>query len=174
VTPTEDPTTSPTRLFVAVRPTEPATTALRALPRDEQPGVRWSAPENWHVTLRFLGDASMPEVIAALSSMPLPSPRTVALGPMITLLGNAIVVRADGLDEVANQVAVATSAWGTVDEGRPFLGHLTLGRLRRANTSCRLLGRPFRSTFTLDAIELLASEQRNGKTWYRPAHRWPI
>lgn len=167
-------TTTARRLFVAVRPNEPATGELLALPRSDQPGVRWSAPENWHVTLRFLGAAPPADIIAALSSMTPPKPRTVQLGPAITLLGNAIVVPVEGLDDVASSVAEATSGHGAAERDRPFVGHLTLGRLRTPNATCDLLGRGFRSRFTLGEIELLASEQEGGQTRYRALHRWAV
>ena len=47
-----------TRLFVALWPAEDAIAELRALPRKDQLGVRFVPPENWHVTLRFLGAVS--------------------------------------------------------------------------------------------------------------------
>ena len=45
------------RLFVAVWPPEEVVAELTALPRKDGRGVRFVAPENWHVTLRFLGQA---------------------------------------------------------------------------------------------------------------------
>ena len=39
---------------------------IGALPQHEQPGVRWLAASNWHVTLRFFGEADEDEVAARL------------------------------------------------------------------------------------------------------------
>ena len=39
---------------------------MAALPRAEEPGVRWVDPTTWHVTLRFLGEAEVDDVVRAL------------------------------------------------------------------------------------------------------------
>ena len=52
------PEATPLRLFVAVDPPPAAVKALdRALEpwRERLPGGRWVPPENWHVTVKFLG-----------------------------------------------------------------------------------------------------------------------
>ena len=56
----------PARLFIAVRPSVAAADLVDRLPRFETPRVRWVPREQWHVTLRFLGDAEPEEVVAAL------------------------------------------------------------------------------------------------------------
>ncbi|MBW3548710.1 MAG: hypothetical protein KY452_11325, partial [Actinobacteria bacterium] len=43
------------RLFVAVRPPPEVVATLATLDRPERPGLRWTPPEQWHVTLRFFG-----------------------------------------------------------------------------------------------------------------------
>ena len=45
------------RLFVGVWVPEDVTETLLSLPRKDQRGVRFVRPENWHITLSFLGDA---------------------------------------------------------------------------------------------------------------------
>jgi 2'-5' RNA ligase len=50
------------RLFLAVRPPEDVVAELMSLRRKDQRGVRFVRPEQWHVTLRFLGDADIDEV----------------------------------------------------------------------------------------------------------------
>jgi 2'-5' RNA ligase len=62
------------RLFVAVRPPDDILDAVAALPRPTHPGVRWTARDQWHVTLRFLGEVEDPTpVAAALAAAPLDS-----------------------------------------------------------------------------------------------------
>ncbi len=47
------------RLFVAVWPSPEVVDAVASLPRPEGGrGERWTGPEQWHVTLRFLGEVS--------------------------------------------------------------------------------------------------------------------
>ncbi|MDQ1444823.1 MAG: hypothetical protein QOI20_1287, partial [Acidimicrobiaceae bacterium] len=43
------------RLFVAVWPRPEVVDALARLPRPDVPGLRWTGPDHWHVTLVFLG-----------------------------------------------------------------------------------------------------------------------
>ena len=62
------------RLFVAVWPPEAVAAELTALHRKDQRGVRFVRPENWHITLRFLGDADPDEVIDALDGTTLGLP----------------------------------------------------------------------------------------------------
>ena len=45
------------RLFIAARPSAAAVAAIERLPRPEAPGVRWLSTDQWHVALRFLGEA---------------------------------------------------------------------------------------------------------------------
>ena len=55
------------RLFLAVWPPAPVVERLRSLPRPDEPGVRWVPPTNWHVTVRFFGDAEPSDVLASLA-----------------------------------------------------------------------------------------------------------
>ena len=43
------------RLFIAVWPPPDVVEQVAALPRPPVAGLRWTEPEQWHVTLRFLG-----------------------------------------------------------------------------------------------------------------------
>ncbi|MBC8365362.1 MAG: hypothetical protein H8E59_10210, partial [Actinobacteria bacterium] len=57
------------RLFVAVWPSDELVSALAALPRPEAAGLRWTRPDQWHVTLRFLGEADPDEAAVALGAL---------------------------------------------------------------------------------------------------------
>src|SRR5262245_39287830 len=121
------------RLFVAVWPPEDVAEALRALGRKDRRQVRFVPPENWHVTLRFLGEAEPDAVGAALDDALLPAARA-RLGPAVDLLAErALVVPVQGLDELAAAVAEATAALGDPPRRR-FVGHLTVARLGRRAT----------------------------------------
>ena len=71
----------PQRLFLAVRPPSAIVRALDQLPRAREAGVRWVAPEQWHITLGFFARAVPVEVIAATSAVMPPPATTVSLGP---------------------------------------------------------------------------------------------
>src|SRR4051812_28143169 len=100
---------------------------LATLDRPDVPGLRWTEPDQWHVTLRFFGDADPDEI------GPLPQPRgvTAVLGPATVRLGrHVLAVPVAGLEELA-------AAW---PQDRPFRGHLTLARSRREPVPPRLVG----------------------------------
>ena len=46
------------RLFVAVWPPVDVVERLSELPRPAVDGVRWTTPDQWHVTIRFLGEVA--------------------------------------------------------------------------------------------------------------------
>jgi RNA 2',3'-cyclic 3'-phosphodiesterase len=146
------------RLFVAVWPPDEVLDLLERLPRTEQPGVRWTTRNQWHVTLRFLGEADPDEVSAALKPLgPRLAPVDVSLGPQVGRLGRGILMLpVAGLDEVAAAVVRATARLGQPPEPRPFLGHVTLARLRE-RAACGLTDRVVRATWTASAIALVES-----------------
>ncbi|HXX88936.1 MAG TPA: 2'-5' RNA ligase family protein [Acidimicrobiales bacterium] len=59
------------RLFVAVEVPDEVADVLAALDRPAFEGLRWTTRDQWHVTLRFLGEVPDPEpVVAALRTVP--------------------------------------------------------------------------------------------------------
>lgn len=116
------------RLFVAVWPSDELVSALAALPRPEAAGLRWTRPDQWHVTLRFLGEADPDEAAVALGALAA-APAVAEAGPATRLLGNRIVmVPVAGLDRLAATVVDATDEVGEPPGDRAFTGHLTLAR----------------------------------------------
>jgi len=145
-----------TRLFVAAWPTPDVRSALEALPRPAEPGVRWVPPEQWHVTLRFLGEADPGEVAEALGALRT-DPATATLGPAVSRLGRAVIcVPVHGLEGLAAAVTTATGQVGEPPDPRPFTGHLTLARLGRRG-SCRLAGHRIDAEMPATSIDLVAS-----------------
>ena len=117
------------RLFIAVWPTDEAVATLAALPREDQQGIRFVPVENWHITLRFLGEANPDEVINALDDATL-APARAHLGPAVELIAaRALVVPVQGLEALAGAVGEHTSHIGEAP-GRRFVGHLTLARVK--------------------------------------------
>ncbi|MDZ7733726.1 MAG: nicotinamide-nucleotide amidohydrolase family protein [Acidimicrobiia bacterium] len=100
------------RLFVAAFPPEEVLDVLAGLPRPDEAGVRYTHRDQWHVTLRFLGQADEQEAATALGRLDA-APAEVTLGPQVSRLGrNVAVVPASGLDEVAAAVAEVTAEIG--------------------------------------------------------------
>ena len=111
--------------------------------------MRWVPQPNWHVTLRFVGEADPAAVGEALSGAALPA-ATAAVGSRLeTLARTSLVVPVQGVDELADAVLQATSMIGRVEHDRQFRGHLTVGRSRG--------GRSIRRTATGAAIGPTAS-----------------
>jgi 2'-5' RNA ligase len=166
------------RLFVAVWPGADACAELRLLHRKDQPGVRFVAEQNWHVTLRFLGRADPREVAAALDGVHVPATR-VTLGPVVELLSDhSVIVRAGGLDGWATAVNRATRELGDAPPRRRFVGHLTLARLsqraRRQQAALpRIVGAPFAASFRADEFTLVRSHLDPGGVRYEVLDRWP-
>lgn len=149
------------RCFVAlVLPVElrEAIAAFFALESSKVPGVRWVAAANLHLTLQFLGDvdpARVPAVAQALDAaaaghgvfglalrgagaFPAPErPRVVWLG---------VDAGAAAASALAASVASALAPLGFAHEARPFVPHLTVGRV---NSPPRARG-PLRAL--LDAV----------------------
>jgi len=126
------------RLFVAVWPPPSVVAMLSALPRPAVEGVRWTTPAQWHVTLRFLGEADP----ASVGPLPDVAGRAVSLGGATARLGrHVLMVPVQGLDDV-------------VDGGRP---HLTLARAKRGMPAS-LVGVPVEGSWCVDRVTLVASE----------------
>lgn len=115
---------------------------IRQLATAAPQGMRWTAPANIHLTLRFLGDTDpdvVPEIIARLrqsaSEIIAPTLSLCGLGtfpargePRIIWAGLAgELERLAELRRIAESVVVAL---GWPAERRPFRPHLTVGRCR--------------------------------------------
>jgi 2'-5' RNA ligase len=117
--------------------------------------VRWVPPDQWHVTLRFLGEADEEAAATAVRAVR-SAPATAVAGPRVSRLGRSVVcLPVAGLDELAAAVAEATADVGDPPDRR-YSGHLTLARLQR-RAACRVTDTPFRATFTIDRIVLVRS-----------------
>lgn len=156
------------RLFVAVWPTPEVVDALRRLPRPGAAGtagdgIRWTTPEQWHVTVRFLGDvpeAGLDAVAARWRATASEhDARTVTAGPATTTFGRSVlVVPVAGVDDLL---------------GPDGKGHLTLARSRRRNLR-PLSGEPFDASWTVEELTLVRSETRPDGAVYEVLDRWPL
>ena len=164
------------RLFVAVRPSTEAADVLDRLPRPVAPRVRWLPRSQWHVTLRFLGDADPGEAAAALGAVPWGevAPVDVMLGPATALLGGAVVmIPAAGGDDLAARMIAATRNVGQPPEDRPFVGHLTLGRFRDEPPP-GAIGSPVSTSFRADEVLLVASRTLPEGAVHEVVARFPL
>lgn len=160
------------RLFIAVWPPEEVADELMALPRKDQRGVRFVPPENWHVTLRFMGEVDPDEVLGALDGVLLPA-TTARLGPGVDVMSDrALVLPVDGLDELAEVVREHTAHLGQ-EPRRRFRGHLTLARLKPHADLPRAMGAYAPAEFAVHEIALVQSRLDPEGARYTTLHTWP-
>jgi 2'-5' RNA ligase len=162
------------RLFVAVTPPAEVLDAVAALPRPDEPGVRWTKRPSWHVTLRFLGnDVDEEAAITAVGALVAP-PAVADLGPAVSRLGRKVVcLPVAGLDALAAAVREATAHVGDPPEVRRFAGHLTLARLQH-RAACGVAGTPFRARFDVGEVELVRSTLGSSGPTYEVLARQPL
>ncbi|MGD0320088.1 MAG: RNA 2',3'-cyclic phosphodiesterase [Acidimicrobiales bacterium] len=164
------------RLFVAVSPPEEVLALVEGLPRPNLPKLRWTTPDQWHVTLRFLGEVdraepvaqSLRQVPAALADAGVPTVEAV-LGPAVAwFTGRRVLqVPVTGTEALAARVASATAKWGGPLETVPFTGHLTLARVRgQGKGPANLAGTPIRAAWRVDEVVLVSSTLGAGGAHY--------
>lgn len=158
------------RLFVAVWPPDEVVDQLRAMARPEVSGVRWSTEDQWHVTLRFLGEVdAVDKVVAALAAARFPA-ATAALGPRVERFTTSIAaVPVRGLEALA--VAVADAVRPLEEE---FRGHLTVARSRRRRIPGEVLGAPVAARWPVREVALVRSELLPHGARYEDVARFPV
>jgi 2'-5' RNA ligase len=165
------------RLFVAVWPPDDVLALVAALPRPPVEGLRWTGPEQWHVTLRFLGWVDeVAEVVTALAGVEAEAAGAV-LGPAVSRFGGRVLhVPVGGLDAVAAAVVGATAGLGRPPEDRGFVGHLTLARVaRRGRVDLRrLVGQPVSARWRAHEICLVESRLHREGARYQVLERFPL
>ncbi len=186
------------RLFVGVRVSVQTANALAAAAetlqrraRDAGIDLKWVAPVNYHVTLKFLGwtreDAigavrdALDEALVGIAPL---SFRTARLGAFGSLDKASVlwagVERARGgeaagpLDELGARVEDAMAGIGFARETRPFHAHVTLARLRESRPVRELvlpLSEQMFSDTRVDGVTLFESETKSSGSVYRDLHR---
>ncbi len=182
------------RTFLAVEPDEETRAnlaeAVRTL-REAAPRIRWSLPENLHLTLKFLGEvppADLEDVFraadaaaAATESFLLdieglrlfPDPRR----PRVVSAGCAAGTRE--LTELAAAVETACAGAGFEPERRPFSPHITLGRIRQPGDAggvaegLEAYAEEGFGVVPVREVTVFMSELRRGGAVHSPMHRAP-
>jgi 2'-5' RNA ligase len=127
------------------------------------PGARWVPPENYHLTLRFIGE--MPShraedidlALAALKARRFPLTLaglgTFAKGGRSTSLWVG-VERSPQLDHLQNKIEIALQRCGLEPERRRFQPHVTLARLDNAADGKLVSFVQARNLFRADPIQI--------------------
>jgi RNA 2',3'-cyclic 3'-phosphodiesterase len=130
------------RLFIGIPLATEVIEALEALIRSlrsSADGLRWSAPETWHITLQFLGETSPERYDCTLAHLREVSSPHVP----IWLDGTGCFDRAGvfyagvnvspELRQLQKLVVIATAKCGFRPEDRPYHPHVTLARAKGDN-----------------------------------------
>lgn len=175
------------RLFVALALPEDLRTRLAGL-AGGVPGARWVAPENLHLTLRFIGevdDAQARDVDAALAQISAPALTLNLAGVDRFGAGDKVRSLWVGVDECVelsrlhSNIEHAVRRSGLPAEGRKFKAHVTLARFKR-NSSAKLheylaYHAQFRSeAFIVREFVLYSSLLRHTGVIYRPEANYAL
>jgi 2'-5' RNA ligase len=125
-------------------------------------------PENWHITLRFLGSVDQvvyERFLAALAQSTTPARFTIRLGDLggFPSLKKATVVwvgvgEGSGVLSELNTIAEnAAQSAGLVPEERPFHPHITLARVRPQRDISHLLGTHISLGWKVDELVVIRS-----------------
>jgi RNA 2',3'-cyclic 3'-phosphodiesterase len=179
------------RLFVALTPpgeiVEELSISIAAL-RELAPGLRWTRPEHWHVTLAFLGEVGddvVPELARRLN-------RAAARYPPLSLslggggrfgyqvLWTGVHGDRDELRRLAGSVQAAARRCRLPVAQRPYRPHLTLARAGTATDLRPLVerltswqGQPWAAT-RVYLVRSRLGAGLNGSALHEPIAGWPL
>ena len=161
------------RLFTALWLPADAVAALLAACGDEPPGWRFAAPDTWHVTLAFHGEADPGRLARRLDAAAhgLAAPRLRVAGG-----GSFERVRWAGIEPAGALDPLVTAAGGDV---AALVPHVTLLR-RRARPGADAIADPPAPRvapgpwWTPREVLLVATEPARGGVRYRTVHRVPL
>jgi 2'-5' RNA ligase len=152
-----------TRLAVAVWPPHGIITTLQRLTR--QPGVNWSKPEQWMVTLRPLGHVDLrlvePLRAALADELAAAEPADCVLGPETRRLGGQwLGVPVSGLDDLAASVFDATVAIVPVTHPQPFQADIVVAR---GHVPAEVAGEAITGKWRAESVALVADRSGPGR-----------
>ena len=175
------------KVFVGVDlPLESRLALASSLADVDVPG-RPAPPQNWHITLRYIGamdDVSLDRLLAGLDEADMGERFTLrpsGLGAFpkasrATVLYVGLDAGSERLSALAESVQDVVDGIGLGREDRPFLGHVTLARIRPPVDVRRLIADvelpPVR--IPVDEVTVFESLQVDGGTEYHPLERFPL
>ncbi len=179
------------RLFVAVTPPPDAVDQLWSATgqvRSARPELRWSRPEQWHLTLAFLGsveDRARVDVTERLGrAAARHAPLTLALEGAGRFGDRVLWTRVTGdvepLRRLAASVRAAARRARLPVEDRPYRPHLTLARGREGaalRPAVDALADFAGSTWTVSELHLVRSHLGAGPdrtSQHEVIERWPL
>lgn len=180
------------RLFAALEPPPDAVDALGAAVdrgRSHAPGLRWADPDEWHLTLVFLGEVDqerLPAVAGALGrEVGAHEPLRLAVrdwgtfprgGPRASVLWAGLGGDTEALGLLADGLRVAAVGAGVPVEHRPYVPHITVARSRPARDlteTLRILGSLRGRGWRASEVHLVESRPGRGDR-YRTLRTWRL
>ncbi|MCA0339032.1 RNA 2',3'-cyclic phosphodiesterase [Shinella sp. 838] len=174
------------RLFVALEVPRNAAMSLSLL-RGGLPGARWIDVENFHITLRFIGDIdgrTADEVVDKLDRIERPEFQLALSGmgsfgskkPHSVFAG---VTQAPEMYALQGEIERICQRLGLLADPRKFTPHVTLARLRNARTedvAHYLSGRGnfYTAPFTVNRFVLMSSKESVGGGPYLTEEVFPL
>ena len=179
------------RLFVAVTPPAETRDLLAAVLADvfgkEGPPGKVAPPDNWHLTLRFLGptdEVTYERLLAELDAADLGGTFGMELGELgafpnarhATVLWVGVTAGAGHLGDLAAVVEASVQGVGFEQEGRPYRPHLTLSRIRPDQDVRGLVddGVFDAIPFPVDELVVYRSHLGAGPATYEALERFPL
>lgn len=174
------------RLFAALEIPKDVAQSLSLL-RGGLQGARWIDVENYHLTLRFIGDVDQRTADDVLDTFDHIMMRSFELQLSgINVFGSkkpralyADVMTSDDLNSLQSSIDAQCRKIGIMPDGRKFTPHITLARLRHINNfalSDYLNARSnFKSTaFNLSEFVVMSSKNSRGGGPYIIEERYPL
>lgn len=174
------------RLFTALEIPAPIAFSLSLL-RGGLPGARWVDPENYHITLRFIGDIdprTADEVARALARIDRPRfdlslEGLAAFGGRKPHAIGACVKASSALKELQAEHERIIQRIGLEPERRRFRPHVTLARIRNASQAdaaayLALRGDFKTAPFPIGRFVLLSSRASKGGGPYVMEEAYPL
>ncbi|MDF2688914.1 MAG: 2-5 ligase [Microvirga sp.] len=175
------------RLFTGIEIPAEIGLALSAY-RGGLPGARWIDPENYHITLRFIGDIDdrmADDVYSILGDTRRRNPLTITIDGLDSFGGGkprAVFARTSGngaLNEMQAEQERLLRQLGLEPETRKFTPHVTLARLRNASPIdvadyIATRGHFPKLTFTADRFVLYSSRSSTGGGPYVIEAAYPL
>ena len=174
------------RLFVGLEIPREVGAALSLL-RGGLPGARWIDPDNYHITLRFIGDIDdrLARDIASLLDGVRRRSFEVRFGGLTSFGGRkprAIVVAVEPIQplvELQSELERLMQRVGLEPEGRKFTPHVTLARLRDSSSRevaeyLSTRGPLFGSAFQVSHFVLFSSRASTGGGPYVVEADYPL
>lgn len=174
------------RLFTGIE-IPPNETAALALLRGGLPGARWIEPEDYHITLRFIGDVGVAMANEIAGELDTISGRSLtATIEGVGVFGGdrpraiiAKVAPSDALGGLQAEHERLMRRLGVPPESRKFVPHVTLARLRGVspdNVASYIESResPGKLVFPVERFVLYSSRESTGGGPYRVEATYPL